>query len=83
MFFKAVAPKMHEIGVENTYFDIHVGADEHHSIMELEYIDPQDPESARGHQLLQKRWKGLVFGQQCCTRGLTSTCSLTSTLTGY
>ncbi len=59
MFFKAVAPKMHEIGVGDAYFDIHVGADEHHSIMGLEYIEPQDPESVSGHQLTAKALEGI------------------------
>jgi len=37
-FFKAVAPKMADLGVGDRYFDVHVEADEHHSIMGLEYI---------------------------------------------
>jgi len=38
-FFKAVSPKMHELGVGDVYFDCHVEADEHHSIMGLEHLD--------------------------------------------
>jgi hypothetical protein len=37
-FFKAVAPKMHSLGVGDSYFDVHVEADEHHSIMGLDQI---------------------------------------------
>jgi len=37
-FFKAVAPKMHELGVGDAYFDCHVEADEHHSAMGLEHL---------------------------------------------
>jgi hypothetical protein len=58
-FFKVVAPKMREIGVGDPYFDIHVEADEHHSIMGLEYIEPQDPESPRGRQLIAKALEGV------------------------
>jgi hypothetical protein len=50
---------MHEIGVGDAYFDIQVGADEHHSIMGLEYIEPQDPESVSGHQLTAKALEGI------------------------
>jgi len=58
-FFKAVAPKMHEIGAGDAYFDIHVGADEHHSIMGMDYIEPQDPESPRGRDLIAKGLEGI------------------------
>jgi len=58
-FFKAVAPKMRQIGAGDPYFDIHVEADEHHSIMGLEYIEPQDPESPRGRQLIAKALEGV------------------------
>jgi len=58
-FFKAVAPKMHEIGAGDAYFDIHVGADEHHSIMGMDYIEPQDPESPRGRHLIAKGLEGI------------------------
>jgi hypothetical protein len=58
-FFKAVAPKMHEMGKGHVYFDVHVEADEHHSIMGLEYIDTPDPNSLRGRQLLAKGLEGI------------------------
>ncbi len=58
-FFKVVAPKMHELGVGNAYFDIHVEADEHHSIMGLDYIEPIDPESVRGRHLIAKALEGI------------------------
>lgn len=58
-FFKAVSPKMHEIGAGDTYFDIHVEADEHHSIMGLNYIDVLDPESPRGRALIAKALEGI------------------------
>lgn len=58
-FFKAVAPKMHALGVGDGYFDVHVEADEHHSIMGLEYIDPHDPEPPRGKVLIAKALEGI------------------------
>jgi hypothetical protein len=64
-----VAPKMHELGAGDAYFDVHVEADEHHSIMGLEYIDPQDANSVRGKKLIAKAWRGLVYGHRCCIPG--------------
>jgi len=58
-FFKAVAPKMHELGAGDVYFDVHVEADEHHSIMGLDYILPQDAQSARGKALIAKALEGI------------------------
>lgn len=58
-FFKVVAPKMHELGAGDAYFDVHVEADEHHSIMGLDYIAPQDPQSARGQTLIAKALEGI------------------------
>jgi hypothetical protein len=58
-FFKAVAPKMHELGAGDIYFDIHVEADEHHSIMGMEHLEPQDPNSTRGRQLIGKALEGV------------------------
>ncbi|MGH8613311.1 MAG: iron-containing redox enzyme family protein [Gammaproteobacteria bacterium] len=58
-FFKTIAPKMHELGVGHIYFDVHVEADEHHSIMGLEYIEPQSPDSARGRELIAKALEGV------------------------
>lgn len=45
--------------MRNPYFDVHVEADEHHSIMGMEYLDPQDPESPRGRQLIAKALEGI------------------------
>ncbi len=53
-FFKVISKRMHEIGAGDVYFDIHVEADEFHSIMGLEYIDVHDAESIRGRQLIAK-----------------------------
>ena len=58
-FFKVVAPKMHALGAGNIYFDIHVEADEHHSIMGLDYIEPHHPESPRGRHLIAKALEGI------------------------
>jgi Iron-containing redox enzyme len=58
-FFKMVAPKMHAIGAGDAYFDVHVEADEHHSIMGLEYIARQDAQSARGKILIAKALEGI------------------------
>ncbi len=58
-FFKAVSPKMHMLGIGDLYFDVHVEADEHHSIMGLEHIDPHDPQSPRGKELISKALEGI------------------------
>jgi pyrroloquinoline quinone (PQQ) biosynthesis protein C len=58
-FFKAVAPKMHELGAGDVYFDVHVEADEHHSIMGLEYLSDIDPASHRARTLLSKALEGV------------------------
>jgi hypothetical protein len=58
-FFKAVSKKMHEIGASDEYFDVHVEADEHHSIMGMEYLEPQDPDSVQGRQLIAKALEGI------------------------
>lgn len=58
-FFKAVAPKLHSVGAGDLYFDVHVEADEFHSIMGLEYIAPHDPDSFRGRQLITKALEGI------------------------
>jgi hypothetical protein len=58
-FFKRVAPKMHQLGVGDIYFDVHVEADEHHSIMGLEFIKEEDPQSPRGQQLIAKALEGV------------------------
>jgi len=51
-FFKQLAPKMRKLGVGDCYFDIHVEADEHHSVMGLEYIQSYANDSQRGQQLV-------------------------------
>lgn len=58
-FFKVVAPHMHAIGAGDAYFDVHVEADEHHSIMGLEYIEPQSAQSPRGRALIAKALEGI------------------------
>lgn len=60
-FFKAVAPKMHKLGAGDIYFDIHVEADEHHSIMGMDYLQPENPDSARGQQLIAKALEGITL----------------------
>ncbi len=58
-FFKIVAPKMHALNAGDEYFDVHVEADEHHSIMGLEYIEQQNPDSQRGEELIHKALEGI------------------------
>jgi hypothetical protein len=58
-FFKVVAPQMHSLGVGDTYFDVHIEADEHHSIMGLEYLTDVDPKSHRAKVLLSKALEGV------------------------
>ncbi len=58
-FFKAVAPKMHALGAGDNYFDIHVEADEFHSIMGLEHVQPLSADSVRGRHLIAKALEGV------------------------
>jgi hypothetical protein len=60
-FFKAVAPKMREIGAGDEYFDVHVEADEHHSIMGLDYLEATDATSLRAKQLVAKALEGIAL----------------------
>jgi pyrroloquinoline quinone (PQQ) biosynthesis protein C len=59
-FFKAVAPKMHALGGGDAYFDVHVEADEHHSIMGLEYISTELSDQ-RKEVLLAKSLEGITL----------------------
>lgn len=58
-FFKAISPKMHLLGIGHDYFDVHVEADEHHSIMGLEYIEVHEATSVRGQILIAKALEGI------------------------
>lgn len=58
-FFKAISPKLHSLNVGDEYFDVHVEADEHHSIMGLDYIEQYDPNSKRGQILVSKALEGI------------------------
>jgi hypothetical protein len=60
-FFKVVAPTMRGLGAGDVYFDVHVEADEHHSIMGLQHLSPLDPGSARGTQLIAKGLEGIAL----------------------
>lgn len=53
-FFQVLAPKMQQLGAGDIYFDIHVEADEYHSIMGLKYIRPDLPDAKRCQQLVAK-----------------------------
>jgi hypothetical protein len=59
-FFKAASPKMHSLGVGDFYFDTHVEADEHHSIMGLEYI-PHNLSDHRKAVLIAKAMEGITL----------------------
>lgn len=59
-FFKVVAPKMHELNVGDAYFDVHVEADEHHSIMGLEYIS-SNLSDERKEVLVAKSLEGITL----------------------
>jgi hypothetical protein len=59
LFFKVIAKKMHEIGAGHHYFDIHVEADEYHSIMGFKHINSYDPKSFRGSQLIAAALEGI------------------------
>ncbi|HTV33704.1 MAG TPA: iron-containing redox enzyme family protein [Methylocella sp.] len=60
-FFKAVAAKMNEIGAGDEYFDVHVEADEHHSIMGLEFLEIKDLASQRAEHLIGKALEGIAL----------------------
>lgn len=59
-FFKVVAPKMHALGVGDAYFDVHVEADEHHSIMGLEHMST-DLSDERKEVLIAKSLEGITL----------------------
>lgn len=59
LFFKVVAKKMTEISAGHDYFDIHVEADEFHSVMGLKHIKTYDPNSFRGKQLIACALEGI------------------------
>jgi len=59
-FFKVVAPKMSALGVGDAYFDVHVEADEHHSIMGLEYISTKLSDQ-RKEVLIAKSLEGITL----------------------
>lgn len=58
-FFKVASPKMRSIGAGHQYFDVHVEADEHHSIMGLAHIKRRDPNSTEGVRLIAKALEGI------------------------
>ncbi len=58
-FFKAMSPKMHMLNIGDDYFDVHVEADEHHSIMGLKYINNYKNTSLRGKILISKALEGI------------------------
>jgi hypothetical protein len=58
-FFKVASPKMHSLGAGHEYFDVHVGADEHHSIMGLAYLKSYDSSSRDGVRLIAKALEGI------------------------
>ncbi len=58
-FFKALAPKMKALGAGDFYFDVHVEADEHHSIMGLQYLSHDNSKDFRGQQLVAKGLEGI------------------------
>jgi len=57
-FFKEVSPKMHELGAGDAYFDVHVEADEHHSVMGLEHLGIISTEEERT-VLIHKSLEGI------------------------
>lgn len=59
-FFKVVAPKMSALGAGDAYFDVHVEADEHHSIMGLEYISTELSDR-RKEVLIAKSLEGITL----------------------
>lgn len=60
-FFQAVAKKVCALGAADAYFDIHVEADEFHSIMGLEHLEPLDPNSLMARQVVAKALEGVTL----------------------
>ncbi|MFN8391848.1 MAG: rhodanese-like domain-containing protein [Bdellovibrionota bacterium] len=58
--FKVLARRMRELSAGHRYFDVHVGADEFHSIMGLQYVEPPEPDSERARKLTQWALKGVT-----------------------
>jgi hypothetical protein len=58
-FFKVASPVMRGLGAGHFYFDTHVEADEHHSIMGLAHIQPREPSSRDGVRLINKALEGI------------------------
>lgn len=52
--FQVLASQMTSIGCGDKYFDIHVGADEEHKRMGLDFIGDHSPTSLRGRELVDK-----------------------------
>lgn len=53
-FFNSISRKLNSLGLGDEYFDIHVEADQHHSIMGLEYIDQNLLNKERKNELVKK-----------------------------
>jgi Iron-containing redox enzyme len=58
-FFKVVAPKMRSLGAGHAYFDVHVEADEFHSVMGLEHVAQHDTDSDKRRILIGKALEGI------------------------
>jgi len=59
LFFQVVAKKMHDIGAGHEYFDIHVEADQYHSVMGLEYISDYSSNPEKGAEILDAALRGI------------------------
>jgi len=53
-FFEKVSKKMHQLGAGHHYFDVHVGADQYHSVMGLKHIEMGGLSAAGRDQLVRK-----------------------------
>jgi hypothetical protein len=59
-FFSVISKKMHDIGAPHKYFDVHVVADQHHSVMGLKYLSDADDAAERA-RLVRKALDGMTL----------------------
>ena len=58
-FFRVLAVRMHELGAGHRYFDVHVGADQFHSIMGLRHVAPKEAGSSEAVHLIRCALEGV------------------------
>jgi len=57
--FRVLAVRMHELGAGHRYFDVHVGADQFHSIMGLRHVAPREAGTPEAVHLIRCALEGV------------------------